>query len=35
LANFPTPERAAKAMAHLWQYQRLSFPKSGTSFPRS
>jgi acyl-CoA synthetase (NDP forming) len=24
LANFPTPERAATVMAHLWQYKKLS-----------
>lgn len=24
LVNFPTPERAARVMAHLWQYKRLS-----------
>jgi len=29
LANFPTPERAARVMAHLWQYKKLS------SLPRS
>ena len=29
LTNFPTPERAARVMAHLWQYKRLSSAKSG------
>jgi acetyl-CoA synthetase (ADP-forming) len=30
LANFPTPERAARAMAHLWQYKTLSAVSPGT-----
>jgi acyl-CoA synthetase (NDP forming) len=34
LVNFPTPERAARVMAHLWQYKRLSSAKSGTSSAR-
>ncbi len=29
LTNFPTPERAARVMAHLWQYKKLSSAKSG------
>jgi acetyl-CoA synthetase (ADP-forming) len=35
LANFPTPERAARVMAHLWQYKKLSSAKSETASPRS
>ncbi len=35
LANFPTPESAARVMAHLWQYKKLSSAKSGTASPRS
>ena len=29
LKNYPTPERAAKVMAHLWQYKKLSSVNSG------
>ncbi len=35
LANFPTPESAARVMAHLWQYQKLSSARSWTASPRS
>jgi acyl-CoA synthetase (NDP forming) len=35
LANFPTPERAARVMAHLWQYKKLSCARSGTASSRS
>jgi acyl-CoA synthetase (NDP forming) len=35
LANLPTPERAARVMAHLWELRNLSSTKSGTSSPRS
>ncbi len=29
LVNLPTPERAARVMAHLWQYKKLSSAKPG------
>ncbi|NNG06854.1 MAG: hypothetical protein HKM90_03900, partial [Desulfobacteraceae bacterium] len=35
LANFPTPERAARVMAHLWQYKKLSSVKPGTEERRN
>jgi acyl-CoA synthetase (NDP forming) len=35
LANFPTPERAARVMAHLWQYKKLSSAKRGTEEKRN
>jgi acyl-CoA synthetase (NDP forming) len=35
LANLPTPERAARVMAHLWHYKKLSSIKPGTEERRN